>query len=90
MDRKAKRSRLCVAACKDDENGQLTAAPTMKRIPICLLLVVYEAERLKIHLRNLTKALIVNKTMLRKQIYILGPKELALETDKVVQAIYWF
>lgn len=45
--------RPCATACNDNEHELFTAAYTIKRISICLLLVVSVAKRLKKHSRDM-------------------------------------
>lgn len=56
-----KLSKLCITACKDIEHRLYTAASTMKRIPLRLMLAVPVTKRFSIHVKDATKAFITSK-----------------------------
>lgn len=61
----AKHSRLCMAACNTHNQGLFSAAPTMRRISLRLLLSIAAAERFELHVRNKRKAFVMKRTTLR-------------------------
>lgn len=82
-----KRSRLCAAACNDQEHGLFTATPTIKRISLRLLLSMSATYRLNLFTRDATKAFVNSKTKLRRPIYMQAPSEMNLEAGKVLKVV---
>jgi len=82
-----KRSRLCVAACNDQEHGLFTAAPTIKRLSLRLLLAVTAIKEFELHTRDVTKAFVMSRTPLRRPVYLKPPSEMQVEKSKVLKVI---
>jgi len=83
----SKRSRLCVAACNDQNHGLFTAAPTIKRISLRLLLALAVSHRLRLFTRDVTKAFVNSKTPLRRPVYLRPPADMKLEKGKVLKVV---
>ena len=82
-----KKSRMCVAACNDQEHGLLTGAPTVKRLSMRILTSVAAAYRLKLFIRDVIKAFVQSTTTLRRPVYMRAPKEMGLPPGKVLQVL---
>lgn len=78
-----KRSRLC--------DGLFTAAPTIKRLSIRLLLCLATSFGFQLSTRDVTKAFSMPKTPLRRPVYLRPPPEMGLPKGfvlKVVKPLY--
>lgn len=82
-----KRSRLCAAACNDQNHGCLTAAPTIKRMSLRLLFALAASSKFHLFTRDETKAFVMSKTKLLLLIYAQAPMEMKLPRDKVIRII---
>lgn len=63
-----KKSRLCVAAFNDKDHGLFTAAPTVKRISIRLMLSISASFGFPLATRDVKKAFVMSKTTLRRPV----------------------
>lgn len=79
----AAKSRLCVAACSDNEHDPMTGAPTVKRLTIRLLIAIGVSYGLKLFTRDVAKAFVQSHTTLRRAVYMRAPKEIQLPPGKV-------
>ncbi len=82
-----KRSRLCVAACNDQNHGLFTAAPTIKRLSLRLLLCVAASPGFDLTTRHVTRAFVMSKTPLHRPFYLSPPVETGLPKGKVLKVI---
>ncbi len=86
-----RKSRLCVAAFNDKDHGLFTAAPTVKRISIRLMLSICASFKYQLYTRDVKQAFIQSKTKLRRPVYMRAPPEMALPKHqllKVVRSLY--
>lgn len=60
-----KKYRLYVTACHKNDHGLVTAALTIKKLSFQLLLLMYTADRLNLHIRDVTKVFVVCKNNLQ-------------------------
>ena len=82
----SKKSRLVIAATNDNQHGLFTAAPTIKRLSIRLLLSISASMKFKIYTRDVTKAFIMSRTGgLRREIFMKPPKEFELGKGKLLR-----
>lgn len=81
------RSTLCAAACNDQEHKLLTATPNIQKISICLLLAISVQEKLKVHIRDATKAFVMSRTVLRRPFDMPTSKDRGLEKRKVIRVL---
>ena len=84
---RTKRSRLLFAASNDQERGLFTAAPTMKRITLRLILSIAASYRFPVFTRDITKAFVMTKTPLRRPMYMRAPSEFKLQKGKVLKVM---
>lgn len=78
-----RKSRFCVAAFNDKDHGLFTAAPTIKRISLRLILCMSSMCRLQTYTRDISQAFVKSQTTLRRDIYVCPPKEINAP-DKVL------
>lgn len=78
-----KKSRLCVAAFNDKDHGLFTAAPTVKRISIRLMLSMCAMMGHQICTRDVKKAFVMSKTRLRRPVYMQAPPEMNLKKGQL-------
>lgn len=83
----SKRSRLCVAACNDRNHGLFTGAPTVKRMSLRLLASLSTSYGYELYTRDVTKAFVMSKTLLRRPVFMKPPSEMKLQKGKVVKVI---
>ncbi len=82
-----RKSRLCVAACNDQEHGLFTGAPTVKRLSMRLLLALATSYRMKLWTRDVTQAFVQSKSELRRPVYMRPPKEMQVPSGQVVKVV---
>lgn len=86
-----KKSRFCVAAFNDKNHGLFTAAPTVKRISIRLMVSISASFGFSLFTRDVKKAFVMSKTSLRRPVYMHPPKEMKLPPGqllKVMRTLY--
>lgn len=86
----SKKSRLCVAAFNDDQHRLFTAAPTVKRMSLRLLISLSTMYGVGLHTRDVSKAFIQSTTTLRRPVYVRAPKELNVGSNilKINRPLY--
>ncbi len=83
-------SRLCVATYNDKEHGLFTAAPTIRRMSLRFLTSIVSSYGFVIYTRDIKKAFVMSKTVLRQPFFIKPPKELNMQGKvlKVIRPLY--
>lgn len=82
-----KRPRPWVEVCNDYEHGLLTAASTIKRTLLRLLLAVAATCQVELYVRNVVKAFVMSKTVLRRAVYMKAPKEINVGKTRVLRIL---
>lgn len=85
-----KKSRFCVAAFNDDEHRLFTAAPTVKRSSLRILVALCAMYELPLHTRDVTKAFLQSTTVLRRPVFVRPPKEMGIDDAvlKIIRPLY--
>lgn len=86
----AKKSRFCVAAFNDQEHRLFTAAPTVRRSSIRLLVSICAMYQIPLYTRDVTKAFVQSTTVLRRPVFVRAPKELGITSGvmKIIRPLY--
>ncbi len=82
-----KRSRLVVAAVRDDQHGLFTAATGLRRLSLRILLAIAVSFKFDLCAGDVTKAFAMSKTPLRRNVYMRAPVEFGLPKGKVLNVI---
>lgn len=85
------RSRCCDAACKDRIHGLFTAAQTIRRTSLHLLLGIATSKRYTVTVRNNSKAFVMSHASLRPCVFMQPPRETGLQKEnnfKVLKQAY--
>ena len=82
-----KKSRFCVAAFNDKEHQLFTAAPTITRKSLRLLVALCEMFGFAMYTRDIVKAFIQSKTVLRRPVFVRAPQEMNLAKRAVLKVI---
>ncbi len=83
----SKRSRLCAAVYNDQDHGLFTAAPTLKRTSLRLLIGTAASLKLDTFTRDVTKAFVMSKTKLLRTVYMKAQSEMKLDKMSVLKAM---
>ena len=86
-----KRPRLCIASCNDQQHSLFTAAPTMKRISIRILLCMVPILNLPLTTGDEIETFAMSKTTLRRPFCLRGPSEMEVPKGMVlivIQSLY--
>lgn len=73
------RVQISVAACSYNHPWLIITATSIKIIPIRLFITARTIKRLVLHVLDITKALIMSSTTLRRPVFIQAPRETMLE-----------
>lgn len=96
-----KSSRHCVEAYNDKDHFLFTAALTMKRISMRLLVDTTVLEKVSVHMRDVTKLFIMSLSSPRQAVFMTDPEGVNVGNAKVVKVLrpvfgmpesppYWF
>ncbi len=61
------------------EHGLFTAGPTIKRLSLLLLFALVRMHKLTMITRDVTKAIVMSKTPLRRAVYLKAHPEMGLQ-----------
>ena len=86
-DNGEKKSRLCVAAFNDKNHGLFTAAPTIKRISLRLMVSISSTYKVRLNIRDVKQAFPQSKTALRRPVYMKPPPEMRIEKGKLLKVV---
>lgn len=84
------RSRICVAARTEDEDGLFTTITSIKRISVHLIFAVVSTDHLQFHTQDVPKDSVLSRALLKRPIFMKAPCEMRLAKTKVLKVVRQF